>query len=61
MLVVCVPRVMIHGDSWRHLCLIVGGVRVYVGVCACVDSKRLRVCRQNARVLYVLPADTEAF
>ena len=37
---------------------------VCVGVCACVNSKRLRVCRQNARVecdTGVLAAHTEAF
>ena len=53
------PRVVIYGDGWVHLCSIVGGVRVYVGLCVsvcrfktppCVDSKRLRVFRQNARV-----------
>ena len=44
----------------QHLCSIVGGVRVCVGVCVCrfktppcADSKHLRVCRQNARVTMV--------
>ena len=42
-------------------CVCVLCVRV---VCACVDSKRLRVCRQNARVTFdtgILAARTETF
>ena len=57
-LVVCLSRVMLHGDSWWHACLIVGGKILecgdmvwYVWVCErfkappCVHSRRLRVCR----------------
>ena len=33
MLVVCVPRVMIHGDSWGHLCSIVGDEILECVVC----------------------------
>ena len=67
MLVVCVPRVKIHGDGWRALVFDLrrcSCVCVLLFVCACVDSKRLCVCRQNTHVLCdtgVLLAHTEAF
>ena len=66
MLVICVPKVMIHGDGWGAF---VFDFRRCSYVCPfktppCVDSKRLRVCRQNARVSCdtgVLAAHTEVF
>ena len=72
MLVVCVPKVVIHGDGWgafvfdcqRCSCVLLCACVCRFKTPPCVDSKLLRVCRQNARVLGdtgVLLAHTEAF
>ena len=67
LLVVCVPRVIIHGDGWEGFVFNLWRCScacwcVCVCVCGfktppCVDSKLLRVCRQNTRV----SCDTEIF
>ena len=53
-LVVCLSRIMLDGDSWWHACLIVGGkilVVIWCGMCGCErDSELLRVCIQDVSV-----------